>query len=61
MSEADVTAVDLGTAPEVASKKPPGVIRVAFRMWRTRVGTLIVALLAAIALFGRYIAPVRRA
>jgi peptide/nickel transport system permease protein len=42
---------------EVAEKKPPGVIRVALRMWRTRVGLLIVVLLGALALFGRYIAP----
>ena len=42
---------------EIAEKKPPGVIRVALRMWRTRVGLLIVALLAALALFGRYVAP----
>ncbi|MBK5332775.1 MAG: ABC transporter permease [Ilumatobacteraceae bacterium] len=42
---------------EIAEKKPPGVIRVALRMWRTRVGLLIVALLGALALFGRYIAP----
>ena len=57
MTAADVTAADPGTTPEVASRKPPGVIRVAYRMWRTRVGTLTVALLAAIALFGHYIAP----
>jgi peptide/nickel transport system permease protein len=42
---------------ELADKKPPGVIKVALRMWRTRVGLMIVALLCAIALFGRYIAP----
>ena len=42
---------------ELAEKKPPGVIRVAVRMWRTRVGLLIVALLCVLALFGRYIAP----
>jgi peptide/nickel transport system permease protein len=42
---------------ELADKKPPGVIKVALRMWRTRVGLLIVALLCVLALFGRYIAP----
>jgi peptide/nickel transport system permease protein len=42
---------------EVAPKRPPGVLRLAFRMWRTRVGLLIVVLLGAVALFGRYIAP----
>jgi peptide/nickel transport system permease protein len=53
MSTTAVTApIDLD-----AAKKPPGVIRVALRMWRTRIGLLIVAILAIIALFGRYIAP----
>jgi peptide/nickel transport system permease protein len=42
---------------EVVSRKPPGVMRVALRMWRTRIGLLIVGLLAVTALFGRYIAP----
>jgi peptide/nickel transport system permease protein len=42
---------------EVEAKRPPGVMRVALRMWRTRIGLLIVALLCAIALFGRYVAP----
>jgi peptide/nickel transport system permease protein len=42
---------------EVESRRPPGVWRVALRMWRTRVGLLIVILLAALALFGRYFAP----
>jgi peptide/nickel transport system permease protein len=42
---------------EIAPRKPPGTIKVALRMWRTRVGLIIVALLGIIALFGRYIAP----
>jgi peptide/nickel transport system permease protein len=42
---------------DIVAKKPPGVIRVALRMWRTRVGLLIVALLTLVALCGRYIAP----
>jgi peptide/nickel transport system permease protein len=42
---------------ELAEKKPPGVIRVAVRMWRTRVGLLIMAMLCAVALFGRLVAP----
>ena len=42
---------------ETVSKKPPGAFRVALRMWRTRVGLVIVAVLAIIALFGRYVAP----
>jgi peptide/nickel transport system permease protein len=46
------TGVDI----EVA-RKPPGVIRVALRMWRTRVGLIIAAFLCIVALFGRYVAP----
>ncbi len=42
---------------EALERKPPGVIRVAFRMWRTRIGLIIVLVLGIIALFGRYIAP----
>ncbi len=53
MSTTAITAADI----EIVARKPPGVIRVALRMWRTRVGLLIVAVLAIIALFGRYIAP----
>jgi peptide/nickel transport system permease protein len=49
--------IDEVIAVEVESNRPPGVWRVAFRMWRTRIGLLIVALLCAVALFGRYIAP----
>lgn len=47
-----ISAVDLDVA-----NKPPGALRVALRMWRTRVGLIIVAILCIIALFGRYIAP----
>lgn len=46
---------------ETQSGRPPGVLRVAFRMWRTRVGLLIVALLCIVALFGRYVAPYSQA
>ena len=53
MSTTATAAADI----EPVAKKPPGVIRVALRMWRTRVGLFIVAALAIIALFGRYIAP----
>lgn len=53
-----MTAVINDAIPaEVESKRPPGVWRVALRMWRTRIGLLIVALLCALALFGRYVAP----
>jgi peptide/nickel transport system permease protein len=53
MSTTEVTPIDL----DIVVKKPPGVIRVALRMWRTRVGLLIVTFLAIVALFGRYVAP----
>jgi peptide/nickel transport system permease protein len=53
MSTTEVSPIDL----ELVARKPPGVIRVAMRMWRTRLGMLIVAILAIVALFGRYIAP----
>jgi peptide/nickel transport system permease protein len=53
-----MTAVINDAIPaELESKRPPGVWRVALRMWRTRIGLLIVALLCALALFGRYVAP----
>lgn len=42
---------------DVDTSRPPGVWRVALRMWRTRVGLLIVLALTALALFGRYFAP----
>lgn len=47
-----ISAIDL----EIANK-PPGTLRVALRMWRTRVGLIIVTLLTIVALFGRYVAP----
>jgi peptide/nickel transport system permease protein len=53
MSTIESTVADV----EIATQKPPGVIKVALRMWRTRFGLLIVAALAIVALFGRYIAP----
>ncbi len=46
-----------GDSIRVPSEAPPGVIRVRLRMWRTRLGAVIVAVLCAIALFGRYVAP----
>ena len=52
------STVEILTADaEPIERKPPGVIRVALRMWRTRIGLLIVGVLGIIALFGRYIAP----
>jgi peptide/nickel transport system permease protein len=50
------TAVE-PTPDSFVSSKPPGVIRVAVRMWRTRIGLIIVAILGGIAFFGRYFAP----
>ena len=41
--------------PPVAS--PAGIIRVALRMWRTRIGAGITLALVIVAFFGRYIAP----
>jgi peptide/nickel transport system permease protein len=41
----------------VPAGKPPGVLAVAMRMWRTRIGLGIAGALALVALFGRYVAP----
>jgi len=58
MSTVDVVPAEIAPADgEVFDNKPPGVIRIAFRMWRTRIGLMIVVVLGIIALFGRYIAP----
>ncbi|MEP7203941.1 MAG: ABC transporter permease [Ilumatobacteraceae bacterium] len=50
-------AINDAIAPEVESRRPPGVMSVALGMWRTRIGLLIVGILCVIALFGRYISP----
>jgi peptide/nickel transport system permease protein len=52
-----MTDIDAAIVNDVESGRPPGVWRVALRMWRTRIGLLIVGLLCALALFGRYLAP----
>ena len=58
MSTVDIVPAEIAPADgEVFDNKPPGVIRIAFRMWRTRIGLMIVVVLGIIALFGRYIAP----
>jgi peptide/nickel transport system permease protein len=44
------------SASTVAAK-PPGMMRVALGMWRTRVGLIITAMLVFVAFFGRYFAP----
>jgi peptide/nickel transport system permease protein len=47
------------TDPTAANQpaRPPGILRVAFRMWRTRTGLLLALVLAFLALFGRWFAP----
>lgn len=52
-----MTTTHVLASPAVAASKPPGVLKVAFRLWRTRVGALIALVLMIIAIFGRYIAP----
>jgi peptide/nickel transport system permease protein len=53
-----MSTVALSTEPGVeSSTRPPGVVRIALRMWRTRIGLLIGLSLCVVALFGRYIAP----
>lgn len=42
---------------ELKSNRPAGVVAVALRMWRTRVGLGITLAVAIVAFFGRYIAP----
>jgi peptide/nickel transport system permease protein len=42
---------------EAVAPGPAGVIRVALRMWRTRIGLAITTAMVALAFFGRYFAP----
>lgn len=42
---------------QVKINRPAGVVRVAMRMWRTRVGIGITIAVALVAFFGRYVAP----
>jgi peptide/nickel transport system permease protein len=44
-------------ADTAAVIRPAGLVRVALRMWRTRVGLAITAALVLLAFFGRYFAP----
>jgi peptide/nickel transport system permease protein len=55
MSVSESAVPDVSDASDVG--RPAGVVRVAMRMWRTRIGLIIVLFLIAVALFGRYIAP----
>ena len=49
--------VDGALIPPGQSFRPPGVVRVAIRMWRTRIGLIITAALVFLAFCGRYFAP----
>ncbi len=48
-----MSAVEVVVDPE----RLPGLVKVALRLWRTRLGLIIVVLLAFVAIFGRYFAP----
>lgn len=53
-----MSAVPASTTPVVvAERQPDGLFRSALRLWRTRIGVLIVLLLVATAVLGPYIAP----
>jgi len=52
-----MTAIDTPSAAPVESRRPDGPFRVALRMWRTRIGIVLLLLLVSIALFGPYFAP----
>jgi peptide/nickel transport system permease protein len=54
--------VDIAEAPsevvlDEASRAPNGVVRSCWRLWRVRIGVVIVSLVLAVALFGPMIAP----
>ena len=54
------TVAPLPTSPvtAVAGRRPPGgLFRQALRLWRTRIGLVLVAVLVFIAIFGHYFAP----
>jgi peptide/nickel transport system permease protein len=51
-----ITPEEVGEV-ERRPKRPPGVVRVAMRMWRTRIGLIITLALVLIAFFGRHVAP----
>lgn len=58
-----MTTIDAKAAGAVAAaaadevRKPPGVFRVALRMWRTRIGLVMLFALVAFAVIGPHIAP----
>ena len=57
ISDAEDNPDGMLIAPKMRSARPPGVVRVAMGMWRTRIGLMITAVLVFIAFFGRYFAP----
>lgn len=52
-----MSTIPMSLADLEVANKPPGTLRVALRMWRTRIGLIIVGALTILALFGRQIAP----
>ena len=56
MTATAITVEEVGEV-ERRPRRPPGVVRVAMRMWRTRIGLIITLALVLIAFFGRYFAP----
>jgi peptide/nickel transport system permease protein len=57
MSADELSTVAAAAGETQAVSKPPGIMKVAFRLWRTRIGVIIVALLFLVAFLGRYVAP----
>jgi peptide/nickel transport system permease protein len=52
LSQSPISA--LRTPPPM---KPPGIMRVAMQLWRTRIGIVLLVGLGIVAIFGRYVAP----
>jgi peptide/nickel transport system permease protein len=50
-----LTATEFATAAVVAPKRPPGLLRTAWGLGRSKVGTLISGVILALALFGPYL------
>jgi peptide/nickel transport system permease protein len=53
MTAADIVDTPASNDPH----RPPGITKVALRMWRTRIGVAITFALVFVAFFGRYFAP----
>lgn len=56
MTATTPTSAAADDSPPVGAA-PPGVLRTAWRMWRVRIGLLLLLLLAAVALGGPFVAP----